>query len=414
MRVIINQQTALGFRTGVGHYTAQLLESLRRQAGDNEIAAFPDGCLWWAGKAWSRIRPYLEAGTEPPARNRCALRRGTDWIRGRALYGFRRSGRTLVGRSFRAACAKQSFDLYHEPNFIPHASDCPTVATLHDLSVLVHPEWHSAERVAYFETHFQRAVGQCAHFLVVSDFTRREVMRMLNIPAEKVTRTYNGIRPGLRPMAAAEVAPILRQLGLPAQYLLYLGTLEPRKNILTLLRAYCALPSAVRTAWPLLLVGGWGWKTAAIADYLLNEGRHRGIIHLGYVPEQYLSAIYNGARALVYPSFYEGFGFPPIEMMACGGAVLTSTAGALVETVGARAHMVDPDDLDGWRAALFRVVRDQDWWQSLRRGTTLLARQFTWERCGADTLEVYHSLCEPRIYRPAIQVADTIEADRAA
>src|SRR5207302_7892566 len=126
--------------------------------------------------------------------------------------------------------------------------------------------------------------------------------------------------------------------------------------LLVLLRAYCALPERLRLRWPLVLVGGWGWNTGELAAYLHQQARPRGVIHLGYVAEEHLAAVYNGARALVYPSLYEGFGLPPVEMMACGGAVLASTAGALVETVGSRAHLIDPHDIVGWRASMARVV----------------------------------------------------------
>jgi alpha-1,3-rhamnosyl/mannosyltransferase len=102
--------------------------------------------------------------------------------------------------------------------------------------------------------------------------------------------------------------------------------------------------------------------------------------------------LYNGARALVFPSFYEGFGLPPVEMLACGGAVLASTAGAVAETVGGQAHLIEPLDIDGWREAMRRVVEDDDWWHSLRRGAVESARPFTWEQCAADTLRVYRQL----------------------
>jgi alpha-1,3-rhamnosyl/mannosyltransferase len=202
-----------------------------------------------------------------------------------------------------------------------------------------------------------------------------------------------GIRPGLAPQQGAEVARVLHLLNLPAQYLLYLGTIEPRKNLLVLLRAYCALPEGLRTEWPLLLVGSWGWNTADVAAYLHDEARHRGVIHLGYVAEENVAALYNGARALVFPSLYEGFGLPPVEMMACGGAVLASNAGALVETVGSQAHLVDPHDVDGWHKAMLRVLEDDDWWHALREGAVGVARPYTWDRCAADTLRVYRSLC---------------------
>jgi alpha-1,3-rhamnosyl/mannosyltransferase len=390
VRVVLNQLAALGQRTGIGHYAVELFRCLCEQAGPGEIEAFPQGWLRRT-RAWlARARPYLEgsgsAGGELAPATRAA-------VRSVALRQLRRCGRALTAAYFRAACHRRGYDLYHEPNFIPLASDRPTLATLHDLSVLHHPEWHPADRVAHFERHFARGVAGCAHFLAISEFGRQEIIRTLHIPPERVTRTYMGIRRGLGPLPADEVTPVLRRLGLPPRYLLYVGTIEPRKNVLTLLRAYCALPERLRTRWPLLLVGGWGWNAGDVAAYLRTEARHRGVLHVGYLAEPQLAAVYNGARALVYPSLYEGFGLPPLEMMACGGAVLASTAGALIETVGTRAHLAAPDDLGGWYDALTRVLVDDDWWRALRHEVTAVARPYTWERCAADTLRVYRRLC---------------------
>jgi alpha-1,3-rhamnosyl/mannosyltransferase len=275
------------------------------------------------------------------------------------------------------------------------------VVTIPDLSVLLHPEWHPADRVAYFEKNFQRGLAQGSHFLAISEFGRQEIIRILNIAPTRVTRTYMGIRRGLGPLSANQVGPILARLGLPSQYLLYLGTIEPRKNLLRLLKAYCALPQELRSHWPFLLVGGWGWNTADIADYFHNEARHRGVIHLGYVKDRYLGAVYNGARALVYPSLYEGFGLPPLEMMACGGAVIASTAGALAETIGTKAHLVEPEDLDGWKDAMARVIRDEDWQRSLRQGAPDVARPYTWDRCATQTLAVYQMVGRQRTFHAA-------------
>jgi alpha-1,3-rhamnosyl/mannosyltransferase len=381
MRVVVNQLVALGRKTGIGHYTGQLVRNLQALTTQDEIDCFPTGLARRAYRACARLRGAWALG------------------RGRRLFPSPAPRSTLhgfLGRYFRHVCTRQRYDLYHEPNAIPFGCDCPTLATLHDLSVLLYPEWHPSDRVAYYENHFRRGLGNCVHFLAVSEFCRLEVIRLLNIPPERVTRTYNGIRPGLRPLPRTQVDLALKQLDLPGRYLLYLGTIEPRKNILMLLQAYCALPAALRSQWPLLLVGNWGWNTGDIADFLHREARHRGVIHKGYLKERHLAAVYNGARALVYPSWYEGFGLPPLEMMACGGAVLASTAGALVETVGQRAQLIAPADRDGWRDAMARVLQDDDWWRSLSRGVQAVARPFTWERCAADTLHVYHSLSRVR------------------
>jgi alpha-1,3-rhamnosyl/mannosyltransferase len=185
---------------------------------------------------------------------------------------------------------------------------------------------------------------------------------------------------------------VLRSLGLPPSYLLYVGTLEPRKNLLMLLRAYCALPAELRQKCPLVLAGGWGWKADDLAEFYQSEGRHKGVLLTGYLAEEHLAAVYSGARALVFPSLYEGFGLPPLEMLACGGAVLASTAGPVVETVGGRAHLIDPLDEGGWHDAMARAVADDDWIVGLRRGGVERAAVFTWERTAAGVLDVYRAV----------------------
>src|SRR5262249_43899928 len=289
-------------------------------------------------------------------------------LKRRAIEALAGVGRALMARHQHRAFDPGRCDLYHEPNLVPLPSDLPTVTTLHDLSVLLHPEWHPADRVAHFERHFRDGLRRTTHFLAISEFIRQEVIRTLHVPPDRVTTPPMGIRPGLRPRPAGEVAAALRRLGLPPRYLLCVGTVEPRKNLLLLLRAYAALPGELRRRYPLLLVGAWGWNAAAVADYLHAEGRPRGVLHVGYVPDADLAALYSGARALAYPSLYEGFGLPPLEMLACGGAVLASTAGAVAEVVGGHAHLTDAHDLDGWREALRRVLADDDWWRGLRRG----------------------------------------------
>jgi len=392
MRVVVNQLSALGARTGIGHYTVQLLRCLRKQAGPDVIEAFPEGWLRGVREAFVQLRPSLEGQVQANGAGIPPIKLATRNWRSRALSQFRRLGRRVTAHGFRVLCQRRRYDLYHEPNFIPLPCDRPTIATLHDLSVLLHPEWHPGDRVAHFEKYFQRGLRRCLHFLAISEFARQEIICRLGIEPERVTRTYMGIRPGLAPLPRDHVRTTLAALGLPQQYLLCLGTIEPRKNVLLLLKAYASLPVSLRESWPLLLVGSWGWNAGPVANYLHGPGKHRGILHLGYLEEKHLAAVYNGARALLYPSLYEGFGLPPLEMMACGGAVICSTAGPLVETVGARAHLVHAEDADGWRRALLQLLTDEDWFQDLRKGVTEIARPYTWERCAAETLCTYRKV----------------------
>jgi alpha-1,3-rhamnosyl/mannosyltransferase len=403
MRVLVNGLAAAGPKTGIGHYTAQLLRCLREQVTPGEIVTFPSRWLCRARSLWSHVRSRLgRGGGAPPVVSSAPTPRTGErpgW-RLRARSSLRVAEQWLVSRNFRAAYRHGGYDLYHEPNFIPLPSDLPTVATLHDLSVLLHPEWHPADRVAHFEKRFRRGLQQCVHFLAISESARQELIGTLNLRPEQVTRTYMGIRPGLAPLSEQDIRPSLRKLGLPPRYLLHVGAIEPRKNLLTLLRAYSGLDPGIRREYPLVLAGSWGWNAADVVGFLDARGKAAGVLHLGYVPERHLAALYNGARALVFPSLYEGFGLPPAEMLACGGAVLASTAGAVAETVGRHAHLVEPHDADGWREAMRRVARDDDWWRSLRQGAAEAARPFTWEQCAADTLVVYRRLCGRQSEQP--------------
>jgi alpha-1,3-rhamnosyl/mannosyltransferase len=390
MRVLVSEIPTFGAKTGIGHYTQELIRCLREQAGTDQIAGFAPP--WIASERIKRIlapdrgaKASASLSQLPPTlkhKLRAAARAFLGSFNGR-----------LTALWFRACWELGNYQLYHEPNFIPVASNVDTVATIHDLSALLHPEWHPIARVRRFEREFERGLRRCRHFFAISESARQEIIRTCHIPPERITRTYMGVRRDLKPMPRHHVDLVLKKLGLPHQFLLHVGTIEPRKNVHMLLRAYCALPAALRERYPLVLVGRWGWNMDDALRFYHDEARPRGVLHLGYVPDEHIAALYNGARALLFPTFYEGFGIPPIEMMACGGAVIASTAAAVRETVGAQAHLVDPLDEEAWTRALRLAIEDDDWWLALRAGATSVAARYTWDQCAADTLRVYRSLC---------------------
>ena len=285
-----------------------------------------------------------------------------------------------LGLAFRATCRHHRYDLYHEPNFIPLGHAVPTIVTVHDLSVLTHPEWHPADRVRHHERLFRAGLAAARHIVTDSLYVRRQVIEQLGISAEQVTAVPIGVGPEY--FAAATNASETRQrLNLPPRYLLFVGTIEPRKNVLTLLKAYCDLPAAIRQTCPLVLAGGWGWKSDAVAEFLRGTAAGKGVVHLGYTSDEDLPGLYAGARALVFPSFDEGFGLPPLEMLATGGAVLSSPAGSLAEVLGQHAELIDPLDLEGWRTGMLCAATDDDWLAEIRRGGRAHAASFTWEKC---------------------------------
>ena len=389
MRVIFNGLPAYSPKTGVGIYVANLLEELRQIAGEDAVAAFPSGISALAAGIGGKLRAIKQrkAASGGGSGGRSVKRRAAGLARSAVQH--------VYARSFARMCRRGKFDLYHEPNFIPWECDLPTVITVHDLSVVLHPEWHPRDRVKFHERHFQRSLERCAHVLTVSECMRRDLIAAMGFSPSKVTAVANGVRADLRQLTASDLAPVRAKLGLPADYLLYVGTIEPRKNILTLLRAYSALNSRTRLLCPLVLAGGWGWGYAKERAYFEDEARHRSVIHLGYVADDDLPALYSGATALVYPSHYEGFGLPPVEMMACGGAVLASTAPALREVCGNRAHFIDPNNDTGWRDAMRRVIEDADWRAELRTGVVKHAQQYSWRRCADEIWQVYESIAHP-------------------
>ena len=184
---------------------------------------------------------------------------------------------------------------------------------------------------------------------------------------------------------------VLCRLHLPPTYLLHIGTIEPRKNLLLLLRAYTSLAAELRARCPLVLVGPWGWRFEEVGVFYEAEARHRNVMHLGYVADADLPAVYNGARALVFPTLYEGFGMPAAEMLACGGAVVGSATPALTEVLGSCGTTIDPADADGWRTAMARVIAKPDWADELRRGGVERASEFTWANCARDTVKAYRA-----------------------
>jgi glycosyltransferase involved in cell wall biosynthesis len=387
VRVVFNRLSTLKPKTGVGHYAARLFAALERSLPSDALHGFP------AGRLAAAVRRAQAGRTGSPTggQDHSIIGRLKGWTRSIA----REAGRAALGLAFRAACRRGGYELYHEPNFIPLVGGVPAVVTVHDLSVILHPEWHPADRVRHHEQLFYKGLAAARHIITVSSFVRREVIEHLGVAPSRVTAVPNGVGPEYFAAGPADADAVRRELHLPPDYLLYVSTIEPRKNVMTLLRAYCDLPSALRQRCPLVLAGGWGWKASDVAEFIHAHAADKGVMHLGYTDDRHLPGLYAGARALVFPSHYEGFGLPPLEMLAAGGAVISSTAAACHEVLGGHAHFVEPLDVVGWRDALARAITDDDWLATLRRGGRERARLFSWERCAAETAAVYRSIVPP-------------------
>lgn len=382
MRVLFNGVTLLKPRTGIAHAAANLHAALAER--------YPDDTFWlYPGATAARFASRLfKPASQTPGHPRGKPNPLKQLVR-RALGAV---GRLGFAAHFQTVARLGRFDLYHEPNFVPFRVPLPRVVTIFDLSVLLFPEWHPAERVKAHEATYRRGVELADHVIVGTEAVRAEAQQHLGLPPGRVTAMLCGVGPQFRPQPPDVIAALRAKHGLPPRYTLYVGTIEPRKNIAMLLRAFCDLPSVLRAACPLVLAGAWGWKADAERELFHSEARHKGAIHAGYVPDADLPALYSGADALLYPSFYEGFGMPPVEAMACGTAAITSTADAVREVVGTHALTLDALDFFGWRDALARIARDRDFLADYRRRGPAHAATFTWDACAQRVYGVYQQV----------------------
>jgi len=329
----------------------------------------------------------------------------------RILYNRRERGRNEAGPNFRRAItwtpphhrlerwtlgieiARLQLDLLHSPDFIPPALGVRrSVITVHDLNFIYYPQFLTAESRRYYKEQIAWAVERADHILADSEATRADLVRLLEVPPEKVTTAYLAADPAFRPLPASQVGPVLARYDLPHDYLLFVGTLEPRKNLPGLLSAYRILLDRGETQAPLVMVGGRGWLYEETFTRVEKLGLADQVCFLHNAPDADLPAIYNGAALLATPSFYEGFGLPALEAMACGTPVVVSNRGSLPEVVGDAGIQVNPDEPESIAEGLAAVLGNPDLRDRLREDGLAQAARFTWQETARKTLEVYHKV----------------------
>lgn len=378
LRVLVNDRPLRQTLTGVGHYIDQLLTHLPVVAPD--IAAAPFFYTHIRRRDWRRHARQPAAAPAP-------ARRPRDVGGSRKPWWLRRILQAGYGALFRRAA--RSYDLYHEPNHIPMPCDRPTVTTVHDLSVLLFPQWHPADRVRWYEAEFAAGVRRTQRFLAASEFTKTEMVRHAGIAPERIEVTYQAPRPTFAPVAGGAVPAARGALQLPERFFLYVGTLEPRKNVPLLLEAYQRLPAAVRGTHPLLLVGAWGWHQQELRERLARQHLLQNVRLTGYLDDAALAAAYTLCTAFVWPTLYEGFGLPPLEAMACGAPVIVSDVASLPEVVGSAGVLLRPEDPAPWSEAMRRAAEEPVWRAALSQRSLAQAARFSWRRCASQTADCF-------------------------
>lgn len=287
-----------------------------------------------------------------------------------------------------AAALRDRLDLFHGPvNVLPLATPCRGVITIHDLAFLAHPEAFNAAKRRYLALMTALSARRSVRVIAVSHFTKLEVIRRLGVAPRKVAVVPNAVDPAFAPRPADEIVRFRAAQGLPDQFILSLGTLEPRKNLTGLLDAYARL--AADTTADLVVVGGQGWLYDDALARVAALGLTGRVRFAGHVPDGDLPLWYNAAAAFVYPSLYEGFGLPPLEALACGTPTITSAAASLPEVVGDAAILVEPRDPDALAAALRRVLTEPVLRARLSAAGPSRAATFTWAGAAVATRAVY-------------------------
>lgn len=279
--------------------------------------------------------------------------------------------------------------LVHSPDFVPSfRRGWRAVVTVHDLAFLRFPQVVTRESERYYG-QVARACASAERVIAVSYNTAKDIADLLGAPGDRVRVVHEAAGKDFRPFAASEVAAVRRRHGTPEGYLLFVSTIEPRKNLETLLRSLAALRQRAPIVPPLLVVGRPGWLYQAVFRLVEELGLSGHVRFLGAASTDELVALYNGALALLYPSLYEGFGLPPLEAMACGTPVACADSSSLPEVVGDAGILLPPLDVAAWATAMGRLVEDDSLRAQLRERGLRRAGQFSWRRAAAETLSVY-------------------------
>jgi glycosyltransferase involved in cell wall biosynthesis len=387
VRIVIDYRPALRARTGVGEHIHQVTRALAR-TGSDEVTAF--------SSSWKDRVPAALAAEMPSVR--IVDRRVPVGILNFAWHRLRWPPVE--------ALAGGDYDIAHSPHplLLPSRS-AAQVVTIHDLHFLTHPERTSAEIRRDYPALVRAHAHLADRIIVVSRFVAGEVQRLLDIPPDRISVCANGAPEWTGPAASADVSG----------YLLYTGTIEPRKNIGGLLDAYARL-RARRGDAPRLVIAGRAERGSAGVLERLNQPPLAGHVeYRGYVPANDREALFKGAQALVLPAFDEGFGIPALEAMSAGVPVVVSNRGALPEVVADAGLFIDPDDVESLAAALDRMIGDADLRAACARRGLDRARQFTWTQTARDVRRAYEDALLARRHRaPALAGAQSSVHSRDA
>lgn len=369
MRIGFDATPLLGQRVGIGNYTAYLLSALLQQQP-------ADDYYLYSNRPLGHLEPPLDQATQMPGYFERSRWLWMQWMLP-----------TLLKRT--------QLDLCHYTNAsAPLHQTRPFVLTIHDASLFVHREHHPVSRLVAIRALLPLLARRAAAVITVSQHARAELLRALDVPTDKIHVIYEAPPPHFVPAHDKKyLTAVKEKFALPDKYILYLGTLEPRKNLTRLVQATSQLHH-YGCQIPLLLVGPKGWHMNGFKEEISRLGAEPMVRYLGYVPSEALPAIYSLATVFAFPSLYEGFGLPPLEAMACGTPVLTSQASAMAEVGGDAVHLIDPYSVESITEGLHNLLTNAPLREELSQLGQKHAQQFSWERAAQETTAVYRQVLQ--------------------
>jgi glycosyltransferase involved in cell wall biosynthesis len=286
-------------------------------------------------------------------------------------------------------------DILHNPDHaLPvFSTNSRTIMTVHDLAFLKFPKTFSIGKRIYKQLITKTTIKKADSIIAVSNSTRDDLIELFDIPRNRIHVIYEGIDGSCKPVTDRSfISKVNNKYGLAKDFILFVGAIEPRKNIPMLLKAFQRLRSEKGFALDLVIAGGKGWLSQSVFDTARNLGIEDSVKFLGYVQKDELAVLYSIARVFAYPSLYEGFGFPPLEAMSCGAPVIVSNVSSLPEVVGDAALKIDPRDEGGLADAILKITTDDKLRAGLIKKGFERVKFFSWEKCARETLKVYEGV----------------------
>lgn len=374
MRIALDAIPLVAAKTGIGHYTDALATWLARTHPDHQYELISPFDFHF--EASNGHRPANLSKRFMPVRS--IFRKW--WLVGLP---------TLLQIS--------PVDIFHGTNYcIPLWAPCPTVVTIHDLSLFTQASTHERSNVSRGRRRIPIMARRATRIIAPSRWTKEEIIRHLGIRSERIEVIYEAAREGMRPLPREQCQPVLDKYQIRSPYLLYVGTIEPRKNLLTLLRAYDQMLRSTSHRPQLALCGGRGWLDDEVFKLVDDLRLGDQVRFTGYVTDEDLPALYSAAEIFIYPSLYEGFGLPPLEAMACGAPVIASNSSSLPEVVGEAGVKVEPRDYRALAREIAGLLDDPQKREHFRMAGLARAQEFSWERAANETQAVYDAVWSER------------------